>query len=220
MDPQQPIQPPPINPTPPPSLPQPHSKLPLILGILFLSIFILVGSYMVFGTKKTQTPTPPVSSPPPTAVPATDQTTNWLTYQSTSLSFSYPPTWQVKEQTIEDIPTIIISKGETDTIYNTAIYVGSPFIFSTSGQIGANASCCGKIGDFNFTIMGKSYTPDLLELEDYLEGNKPTGKKYYRFQTGIGGESDTSRPTVTTQFINLEDKNLISQILSTFKFLE
>ncbi|MBI2029961.1 hypothetical protein HYT02_06085 [Candidatus Gottesmanbacteria bacterium] len=78
-------------------------RSPFILGVLLLSLLILAKSYVMFGTKQTESPTPPLSQPSPTAVPTIHPTTDWETYinKFDNYSIKYPQEWFLYPATAE-----------------------------------------------------------------------------------------------------------------------
>lgn len=141
---------------------------------------------------------------------------DWLEYNNNSINFYYPKAWTIREEKVDTdtFPTIFINKNDGDLNISSYIAFGDCRIFSTSCAIDANEPYIGDGGTISFSVIGKSYYVKIVELQKYVNG-KSTGLKYYRFQQKLGPLN-----YVTVQFLDLSDKYLISQILSTFKFID
>lgn len=228
MDPQVIQQSVPINPPPPPSKP----RLPLIIAGLFLSLFILVGSYMVFGTKKPSPPTPPVSQPSPTIVPTVDATTNWKVFQSSyGYSLKYPAEWEIKtadwqegalQYGLQTDDEVIIRYTEPNQIPHGGFSYGSSLALKipqdnpknlTSREWAEEELSGGEI-TINFSNI-KIFGIDSTMAITHFNGINyfvfiPYNRKIYK---------------VSYNYFSTEDKTkdydiFFTKILSTFKFLE
>ena len=229
----------------PPELPKKKSKFPII--VISLIAILLIGGGVIYAVRRlTQpkictleakicpdgstvgrvlpncefAPCPTQGPPPPTTTTTTapDDTANWKTYTDAVAGFElkYPANWSylVKSSTTT-------SSGQQ----GKEIYSGSLSFFGPEGQIelvfgdGFGGGPCAemKTGGKLVDVKIGDHT---IPLCNYSEG----GKIYYGSPFGDAGGPITSNSSYnfTYSFLesNPQNKNLIDQILSTFKFTE
>lgn len=212
----------PISPTPPVFTPTPVEpetvKKSYIWVIVVIFTFLLATSgFLFYQNQKLQkqiaslTPAP-LTSPQP-AAEAADPTTDWKTYNGKTLSFKYPVNWSVKEEYSEYFSGEIVSiDNPTKTVSIEVTPRGQPYGFGPRDGF--------KESQIKLTIDGKEY----LEKETVIDNRtafvdfsiQTNGKEYFiLFGTGYPVNDDQKASIVDYN----QEKNVIIQILSTFKFL-
>ncbi len=223
-----------------PVVPPPPKINPMfIIGGLILIAIILTGGIFIGRYLNTSqnipaqeiTPIPSVTprvipsvtpsetpSPTPTITTIPDPTANWKTYSDPNYKFSidYPSGWKIQgngdyqrgEYFVKIYPNYKTEVGYEDT----ALYLGSAEVFSTSGAICANASC--KQHDvLQVTIAGNMYSSPILG--EYMNGTNRIIRSRFQFEINNIAANGL---TITANYHTKEDKNVFGQILSTFKF--
>ena len=97
----------------------------------FSGIFVLIGVLVIaaiaggayfFGTQKSQTSTPPITSEVSKPTPTTDvsdETANWKTYTKEKLVFKIPSDWWIKGNYINPTPLL----NATDQVYSFGLFI-------------------------------------------------------------------------------------------------
>ena len=213
----EPVQPP-IQPTPVPVPEQPKNKMPkklVIASIVLLVIAIISVAFKLILTKKpavqlTLSPTPTASQAP------TGDLANWKTYTDSNLnySFQYPPTSCELQRFAGDTTFAIcyLPKGSDGGSKHNNGYVISPGFISKS-----------QLGIMGVTYCG-AYPNDSSRCELFKMGEVTASIDW-----GTGGNGNASAwishpnggiVTFDLQPVTAESKEILDQILSTFKFLE
>ena len=180
---------------------------------LFLVIVIVLvglGGLLFYSLQKgyiTTSPTPIVS---PTPSELIDEIANWKTYENEIYKFSikYPTDWEIKEvvvrQSESDETQILLSKKNSDRIGDFIIFI------ATSAETGARSAESGY-NDFRGNSLFNGYPADLTGIrgeedarpEDRIDVKSPESENYI---------------TIIFDYKSTDKKELIDQILSTFKF--
>lgn len=154
----------------------------------------------------------------PTPTPEPLSTADWKTYTNTSLKYSikYPTTWRVEKTDIVEGVSTVWLKSNSENIpapskYNLEIVIGSSSAYSTSGAVCAN-QWCEQEKPIDVNILGKNYAASITRA------STGTNKVFDRYILNI--ESDNQIPSIIATYFTSRERDEISQILSTFRFLK
>lgn len=150
-----------------------------------------------------------------TGTKTTDQSvvTQERRFVAGGVSVVVPIGWEASEKDFDGV-TIELSKSEEEGVHATGLYIGSPFIFSTSGAINGNEPYFQKVDELSSFVGGKRYVADIYALRKFIDG-KISNEMYYRFQVELGEGFDNK--TITGQMQSLADKSVMEVVLSSLK---
>jgi hypothetical protein len=187
---------PPTPPAPTPPAPQIKNSLLLIMSVLLIVTVAIAGLFyfQIQKLSKELSKYQIQASPTPTATP--DPTANWKTYTSTQFgySFNYPQSWSLNSEN----PTEVASVGLDQYLHG----VGKP----SSGNVWFSVSNVATLEADNRSNQEVGPGATIVLITKY----KQKGGETFKLEGGYW-ENDP-KPE--------EKKQIIDQILSTFKFLD
>ena len=198
-----------------------NTKLFIVISLIAISL-ITVGIYAGMQIGKKQIPVVLPTAPPPEVRPTTspnsipNETGSWKTYTDSNLnySFQYPPTSCELQRSFGDTTFAIcyLPKGSDGGSKHNNGYVISH----------------GFISESQLSLMGVTYCDASPNDSSRCESFK-IGKVTASIDWGTGGDasanawisrSNGGMVTFDLQPVTAESKEILEQILSTFKFLD
>lgn len=198
----------PFAPIPPP-LPKSNIWVLITVGVMLFGGGIAAGLFLGKQLYSQSIPTPapsPISYPTPTS----DPTADWKTYTNSvyQYSISTPPDFVLQLCSDCQPPEVEFSlQNSSNSISLTIEYAHQ---FSITGNLSSKPS---PTHNLKVTIQGKLYSPE----EYYVVGEKSN----YIFKIDdVSRNNQPSQISLSGGYTRPEEAQLISQILSTFKFLD
>ncbi len=182
-----------------------------IIALLLLVILLLAGGVyagMQLEKKKVRVWTEPPFTVEPTAVP--DETANWKTFTNSIYGYSVkaPSDFTLKLCSDCNPPEVAFA------LQNPSGSISIGFAYSSQGSLTGNAQAgeYTPVNNLKVVIQGKAYKP-----EEYYD----TIYKLYVFDIeSVLNDGEDKQIRAGGRYKNEADKQLVSQILSTFKFID
>jgi len=222
--------------TPAPPSPQPVSpsrhipKLALILVVLFILVSLSFGGFYLYKNLSVPiSPTIPIPtiisrSPTPTLPPAGGPTTNWKTYTNKDYNFSiiHPPNTSVKENYLDSVINIsTLTSDQLPESYSIGVNISTNSKHLSSQEVVDEAIYAYTHN--NHFEYSKSFEDKLESTVEPYDVGEINGL-LYRYPPRIhliDARSDYIYEFVMYSSTDTEEeKAIIYQILSTFKFTE
>lgn len=185
----------------------------ILIGLIasILVAIAIFASYFVSGSSQTKTA---ISKPKVTSSPTPDPTANWKTYSGSSFTFKYPESWNVQEEN----DNVYFGDSQIVNARNSKMLIT---ILDGNLEEAKRLWEFGDVGLLNKTEQINSEVMDGVEITKAVVSFSQYDhdlNKYVEESRSYQVLVPLSNTTTLRFYTKISEKNILDQILSTFRF--